>query len=46
MEEVEIWKSVGVYKGIDYIGLLEVSTFGNVRTLEMKFMDMALYGQR
>lgn len=34
MEEVEIWKSVGVYKGIDYTGLLEVSTFGNVRTLD------------
>lgn len=34
MEEVEIWKDVGFYKGVDYTGLFEVSTFGNVRSLD------------
>lgn len=33
MESVEIWKDVGLFKGVDYTGFLQASTFGNVRTL-------------
>lgn len=32
--ELEIWKDVGVYDGVDYTGLYESSTFGNVRSLD------------
>lgn len=32
--EIEIWKDVGVYNGIDYTGMYEASTFGNVRSLD------------
>lgn len=32
--EIEIWKDVGVVKGVDFSGYFEVSTFGNVRGLD------------
>jgi hypothetical protein len=32
--EIEIWKDVGVYDGIDYTGMYEVSTFGNFKSLD------------
>ena len=32
--EIEIWKDIGIYDGIDYTGLYESSTFGNVRSLD------------
>lgn len=34
MDEIEIWKSVGIVKGIDFTGYYEVSTFGNVKSLD------------
>lgn len=34
MEEIEIWKSVGIFKGIDYTDIYEVSTFGTIRSLD------------
>lgn len=30
----EVWKSVGVFKGIDYTGSYEASTFGNIRSID------------
>lgn len=33
MEEKEEWKDVGIVKGIDFTGLCQVSTFGNVKFL-------------
>lgn len=32
--EIEVWKDVGVYNGIDYTGMYEVSTFGNFKSLD------------
>lgn len=32
--EIEIWKSVKVVKGVDFSGCYEVSTFGNFRSLD------------
>lgn len=34
MEEIEIWKDIGVYKGVDFTGYFEVSTLGNIRSLD------------
>lgn len=34
MEEKEEWKDVGIVKGIDFTGLCQVSTFGNVKFLD------------
>lgn len=34
MEETEIWKDVGIVRGIDFTGYFEASTFGNVRSLD------------
>ena len=34
MEEKEEWKDVGTVKGIDFTGLCQVSTFGNVKFLD------------
>ena len=34
MEETEIWKDVGIVRGIDFTGYYEVSTFGNIRSLD------------
>lgn len=34
MEEKEEWKDVGIVKGIDFTGLYQVSTFGNVKFLD------------
>lgn len=36
MEEVEIWKSVGVYKGIDFTGYYEASNFGHIKSLSRR----------
>jgi len=30
----EIWKSIGVYRGIDYTGMYEVSNMGRVRSVD------------
>lgn len=32
--EVEIWKTIGVFLGIDYTGMYEASTFGHVRSID------------
>lgn len=34
MEEIEIWKDIGIYKGVDFTGYFEVSTLGNIRSLD------------
>lgn len=34
MEEIEIWKDIGVYKGVDFTGYFEVGTLGNIRSLD------------
>lgn len=34
MEEVEIWRNIGVVRGIDFTGYYEVSRFGNVRSID------------
>lgn len=34
MEETEVWKDVGIVRGIDFTGYFEASTFGNVRSLD------------
>ena len=39
MEEKEEWKDVGVYKGVDFTNCYEVSTFGNVRSLDRTITD-------
>ena len=30
----ELWKSVGIFKGVDFIGYYEISTFGRLRSLD------------
>lgn len=32
--KTELWKSVGVFKGVDFTGYYEVSTFGRLRSLD------------
>ena len=39
MNKIEIWKDIGIYDGIDYTGLYESSTFGNVRSLDRKIIQ-------
>jgi len=41
MLEKEVWKSVGVFKNVDFTGYYEVSTFGNVRSVDrnVKYKD-------
>ena len=34
MNDIEIWKTVGVFKGVDFTGIYEVSTFGRLRSLD------------
>lgn len=34
MEDIEIWKSVGIFRGIDYTDMYEVSTFGRIKSLD------------
>lgn len=34
MEEIEIWKRVGVLRGIDFSGSYEASTLGNIRSID------------
>lgn len=34
MKEAELWKSVGIFKGVDFTGYYEISTFGNARSLD------------
>lgn len=34
MKDIEIWKSVGIVKGVNFTGLYEVSNFGRVRSLD------------
>lgn len=33
-DEVEVWKTVGVFLGIDYTGMYEASTYGHVRSVD------------
>lgn len=39
MEEKEEWKDVGFYRGVDFTNCYEVSTFGNVRSLDRTIID-------
>lgn len=39
MEEKEEWKDVGFYRGVDFTNCYEVSTFGNVRSLDRIITD-------
>ena len=34
MKDIEIWKRVGILRGIDFSGSYEASTFGNVRSID------------
>lgn len=34
MKETEIWKSVGVFRGVDYTNMYEASTLGRLRSLD------------
>lgn len=34
MNDIEIWKTVGIFKGVDFTGIYEVSTFGRLRSLD------------
>lgn len=34
MEDIELWMPVGVFKGVDFTGYYEISTFGNARSLD------------
>lgn len=36
MKDTEIWGKVGILRGIDYSGFYEISTFGNVRSIDRK----------
>lgn len=35
----ELWKSIGVFNGIDYNGFYEASTFGEIRSVDRKIKD-------
>lgn len=35
----ELWKSIGVFNGIDYNGIYEASTFGEIRSVDRKIKD-------
>lgn len=34
MGSIEIWENVGIFRGFDFTGYYEVSTFGNIRSLD------------
>lgn len=34
MGSIEIWENVGIFRGVDFTGYYEVSTFGNIRSLD------------
>ena len=42
MEE-EIWRDVGIIKGVDYTGLYQVSNYGQVRSLDRLDIDKRGY---